>query len=212
MFRAALLLLFAGALFAQTPPPAPTLNLEDLAPGLYAQINTSMGTITAQLFEKETPNTVANFVGLARGTRPWKDPKTKKPVLKPLYENITFHRVIPDFMIQTGDPTATGAHDCGYFLKAEILPSLKFDQPGRLGMATNPGDPNTGACQFFITEVSNSSLNGHHTIFGQVVDGLNVVGKVARVIRDNNDKPRFPIKLLNVTFLRIAAKAEAIPQ
>jgi cyclophilin family peptidyl-prolyl cis-trans isomerase len=166
-----------------------------------------MGTITAQLFEKEAPNTVRNFVDLARGVKPWLDPKTRKVVARPLYNNITFHRVIPDFMIQTGDPTGTGAHNCGFTIKDEIVPALKFDRPGRLAMA-NTGSRDSGACQFFITEVANAALNGGYTIFGQVVDGQNLVGKIARVIRDEKDKPRFPVRLISVTFLRIAAQSE----
>jgi cyclophilin family peptidyl-prolyl cis-trans isomerase len=201
------LAVFGALCFGQAPPPGPTFDVADLAPGLYAMINTSVGTITAQLFEKETPNTVQNFVALSRGTRPWRDPKTRKAVVRPLYSNLIFHRVIPDFMIQTGDPTGVGDHDCGYMLKAEIRPDLKFDQPGRLGMATFGGQPDTGACQFFITEVPNSSLNGQHTIFGQVVDGLGLVGKIARVVRDDKDKPRLPMRLINITFLRIPEKA-----
>ena len=202
--------LLPASLLAQTPAPG-TLDTSKLEPGLYATINTSMGTITAQLFEKETPATVANFIGLARGTKPWLDPKLRKAVLRPLYANITFHRVIPQFMIQTGDPTGVGNHDCGFLMKDEIVPSLKFDRPGRLAMA-NVGEANSGACQFFITEVAESSLNGkHHTIFGQVVDGQEIVYKIARVIRDENDKPRLPVKLINVTFVRIAAKAPAPP-
>jgi cyclophilin family peptidyl-prolyl cis-trans isomerase len=164
-----------------------------------------MGTITAELFEKDAPITVANFVALARGTKPWKDPNTNAMVAKPLYNNITFHRVIPGFMIQTGDPTATGAHDCGFTIKDEIVPSLKFDRPGRLGMA-NIGRPNTGGCQFFITEVPYPSLDppsGRYTIFGQVVDGQDLVAKIARVPRDSNDKPRTSVRLLSVTIKRV---------
>src|SRR5438132_10909914 len=98
---------------AQTPPAkAPAAPARE--PGLYAIFNTSMGTIAAQLFEKGTPLTVRNFVALARGTKPWKDPKTSAMVAKPLFNGITFHRVIPNFMIQTGDPTGTGSHDCGF--------------------------------------------------------------------------------------------------
>src|SRR5947209_58873 len=156
-------LLVATAALAQTP----TAQLE---PGLYAVIQTSMGNITAELFEKETPVTVANFIRLARGTQPWLDPKTHQPVRRPLYDDITFHRVIPDFMIQTGDPTGVGNHNCGFMLQDEIVPGLKFDRPGRLAMA-NIGQPNSGGCQFFITETPQPALNAnHHTIFGQVVE------------------------------------------
>ncbi len=166
--------------------------------------------ITAQLFDKEVPNTVANFVGLARGTRPWADPKLHKIVQRPLYQNLIFHRVIPNFMIQTGDPTATGSHDCGFTIKDEIVPSLKFDRPGRLAMA-NTGAKNSGACQWFITEESYEAGNGKYTIFGQVVEGQELVAKIAHVIRDDNDKPRIPTKLIDVTFMRVVEKAPEPP-
>src|SRR5262252_876728 len=175
MKRFSLFSIAAACAFAQAPaqPPAGSTPAPNLENGLYAVFNTSMGTITAVLYEKEAPNTVRNFVALARGTKSWKDPNTGAMVAKPLYNNITFHRVIPNFMIQTGDPTATGAHDCGFTIKDEIVPSLKFDRPGRLAMA-NRSAPNTGGCQFFITEVPYPSLDpptGNYTIFGQVVEG-----------------------------------------
>jgi len=201
--------LIAACAFAQTPaqPPAGSEPAAALEPGLYAVFNTSMGTITAKLFEQETPNTVRNFVALAQGNKPWKDQNTGAMVAKPLYNNITFHRVIPNFMIQTGDPTGTGSHDCGIKIKDEIVPSLKYDRPGRLGMA-NVGAPNTGGCQFFITEVPYPSLdagpgNSGYTLFGQVVQGQDIVGKIARVPRDGNDKPRTPVKLVSVAIKRV---------
>jgi peptidyl-prolyl cis-trans isomerase A (cyclophilin A) len=197
-------LVLAGYAVAQAPP-APADDTSKLEPGLYARINTSVGTITALLFEKETPRTVRNFVALARGTQPWLDPKTRTVVKRPLYENLIFHRVIPGFMIQTGDPTGTGSHNCGYVLNDEIVPDLKFDKPGRLAMA-NIGTPNSGACQFFITEDPYPVGNGKYTIFGQVVEGQELVAKIAHVIRDDNDKPRIPTKLINVTFVRIVPK------
>lgn len=201
------MLLAAGAM-AQVPaaqPPAGSVAATSLDSGLYAIFNTSMGTITAKLYEEEVPITVRNFVGLARGIKPWKDPRTGDMAAKPLYNNITFHRVIPNFMIQTGDPTATGSHDCGIKIKDEIVPSLKFDRAGRLAMA-NTGRPNSGGCQFFITEVPYPSLDppqGAYTIFGQVVQGQEIVGKIARVPRDGEDKPRTPVKLISVTIKRI---------
>lgn len=186
---------------SQTPSnDAPTYP-----PGLYAVIATSAGNITARLFEKETPVTVHAFIGLARGTQPWLDPKTRKPATHPLYENLIFHRVIPDFMIQTGDPTETGAHDCGFRLPDEFLPGLRFDRPGRLAMA-NAG-PGTAGCQFFITEDRYSAGDGHYTIFGQVVDGQPLVAKISHVIRDNRDRPRIPTKLIKITIMRVAAAA-----
>jgi peptidyl-prolyl cis-trans isomerase A (cyclophilin A) len=191
-------LAIAGAAMAQTP----SNEVPKYPPGLYAIITTSVGVITAQLFEKETPVTVHTFIGLARGTQPWLDPKTRKPVTRPLYENLIFHRVIPDFMIQTGDPTETGAHDCGFKLPDEFVADLKFDRPGRLAMA-NAG-PGTAACQFFITEDKYAAGNGHYAIFGQVVDGQPLVAKISHVIRDDRDRPRVPTKLIKITFMRMA--------
>jgi peptidyl-prolyl cis-trans isomerase A (cyclophilin A) len=197
-----MLFAIAGPALAQTSPEA-----AQYPPGLYALINTSAGVITAQLFEKETPLSVRTFVGLARGTQPWLDPKTKKPVSRPLYENLIFHRVIPDFMIQTGDPTETGAHNCGFTIPDEFVESLKFDRPGRLALA-NAG-PGTAACQFFITEDKYTAGNGHYSIFGQVVDGQKLIGKISHVLRDDRDRPRVPTKLIKITFMRIPEPAAA---
>jgi len=222
MKRFALLLTFAALAFGQAPPAQPPAGSEavpSLENGLYAVFNTSMGTITAKLYEQEAPITVRNFTALARGTKAWKDANGAS-VTRPLYNNITFHRVIPNFMIQTGDPTATGSHDCGITIKDEIVPSLKFDKPGRLAMA-NRSAPNTGGCQFFITEVPYPSLdpspgNSGYTIFGQVVQGQELVGKIAHVPTGANDKPRTPVKLVSVTIKRIgpapAAPAAAAPK
>ncbi len=194
-------LIMTAAALAQ----APSDDAPKYPPGLYATITTSVGEITAQLFEKETPITVRTFVGLARGTQPWLDPKTRRPATRPLYENLIFHRVIPGFMIQTGDPTGTGAYGCGFKLPDEFVDDLKFDRPGRLGMA-NAG-PGTASSQFFITEDKYPSGNGHYTIFGQVVNGQPLVAKISHVIRDNRDRPSFPTKLIKITILRVAADA-----
>src|SRR5215831_20504180 len=140
MIRLSAMLLLAAAAFAQTPPapqksapatktgaparkaaPAPAGPALPTEPGLYATIITSMGPIVAVLYEKEAPVTVQNFSALARGTKPWKDPKTGAMAAKPLYNGVTFHRVIPNFMIQTGDPTGTGSHDCGFNIKDEVV-------------------------------------------------------------------------------------------
>jgi|SRR5581483_3664866 len=213
-----LLTLIAACALGQAPaaqPPAGSAPATMSEPGLYAMFNTSMGQITAKLFEQEAPLNVRNFVALARGTKPWKDPNSGAMVAKPLYNNITFHRVIPNFMIQTGDPTATGSHDCGIKMKDEIVPSLKFDRPGRLGVA-NIGRPNSGGCQFFITEAAYASLdpapgNSGYTIFGQVVEGQDVVAKIARVPRDSQDKPRTPVKLVSVTIKRVGPEPSHAP-
>ncbi|MGP0076249.1 MAG: peptidylprolyl isomerase [Bryobacteraceae bacterium] len=204
-------LLMGGIALAQTPSPgtvssdAPSGDAPKYPPGLYAMIDTSVGVITAQLFEKETPVTVRAFVGLARGTQPWLDPKTRKQATHPLYENLIFHRVIPDFMIQTGDPTGTGGYNPGFKLPDEFVDSLKFDRPGRLAMA-NAG-PKTADSQFFITEDKYPAGNGHYAIFGQVVDGQRLVAKISHVIRDSHDRPTAPTKLIKITFLRIPGEA-----
>jgi len=203
-------ILLVLATLAQVPTP-PVDDVSKLEPGLYARINTSAGLITAKLYEKEAPNTVRNFVGLARGTHPWLDPKTRKVVTRPLYQNLIFHRVIPNFMIQTGDPTETGAHNCGFTLADEIMPEFKFDRPGRLAMA-NTGTRNSGACQFFITEEAFPDGNGKYTIFGQVVEGQELVAKIAHVIRDDKDRPRIPTKLIDITFVRIVEPAKPAAQ
>ena len=198
-------LLIAGMAMAQ----APSSDAPKYPPGLYALITTSVGVITAQLFEKETPVTVRVFNGLARGTQPWLDPKTRKPATHPLYENLIFHRVIPDFMIQTGDPTATGAYDCGFRLPDEFVDTLKFDRPGRLAMA-NAG-PGTAACQFFITEDKYPAGNGHYAIFGQVVNGQPLVAKISHVLRDDHDRPKIPTTLIKITFMRVVPDASPAP-
>ena len=202
MFRLAFVTLVAGALLAQTPE-APKAEAAKPARenGLYAVMNTSMGAITIRLFEKETPITVRNFTGLVRGTREFRDPKSGQMVKRPFFTGITFHRVIPGFMIQAGDPTATGMYNAGYTIADEFVPTLKFDVPGRLAMA-NIGEPHTGSTQFFITDGTPTHLNGHHTIFGQVTDGQDVVHKIAAVPTGANDKPRTPVKILSIKLER----------
>jgi peptidyl-prolyl cis-trans isomerase A (cyclophilin A) len=165
-------------------------------------MDTSMGRVTCKLYEKEAPLTVANFIGLAEGTKTWTDPVSKKKMNgKPFYDGTTFHRVIPEFMIQGGDPTATGTGDPGYMFADEFDPDLNFDVPGRMAMA-NSG-PNTNGSQFFITEVPTTHLNQKHTIFGQCDDAsLSVVKAIARVQRDADDKPLQPVILTKVTIVR----------
>ena len=160
-----------------------------------------MGTITARLYEKDTANTVGNFVALAQGEKATRDPKTGKMVKRPLYNNITFHRVVRGEMIQAGDPTGTGSHDCGVTIPDEFLPGLRFDDGGKLAMA-NTGAPDSGGCQFFITADSMRAWNGKYTIFGVVVDGRDVVSKINHApVR--GDRPVDPVKLSNVTIERI---------
>jgi peptidyl-prolyl cis-trans isomerase A (cyclophilin A) len=189
---------------AQEPlPDAPqaTAAASVVPNGPTVVMDTSMGRITCQFFQKQAPKTVANFIALAQGTRDWTDPATKKPMHhKPLYDGTIFHRVIPEFMIQGGDPTGTGMGDPGYSFADEFDPDLGFDVPGRLAMA-NSG-PNTNGSQFFITEVPTTHLNQHHTIFGQCDEpSVNVVKTIARVQTNSQDKPLVPVVLKKVTIV-----------
>jgi len=211
MIRCTLIGLLGSVLMAQTPPSAETAPAKPARePGLYAVMNTTLGTITLRLFEKETPVTVRNFVGLVRGTQEFRDPKTKAMVKRPFYNGVAFHRVIPDFMIQGGDPTGTGGYNAGYTIPDEFIPTLKFDVNGRLGMA-NAG-PHTGSTQFFITDSLPAHLNGKHTIFGQVIEGQDVVHKIANVPRDANDKPNTPVKIVSIKLVREGPAPAAAPK
>ena len=219
------LLAFAGTCLAQTTPaapaPAPALpdapstQVHDAPPveptGPTVLFDTTMGRLTCQLYEKEAPQTVASFIGLATGTRTWTDPVTQAKVTgKPFYDGTQFHRVIPGFMIQGGDRLATGTGDAGYFLPDEISPALRFDVPGRLAMA-NSG-PNTDGSQFFITEVPYPQLNGSYTIFGQCDPHTVVmVGSIARVERDPSDKPLTPVIVNKVTVVPVGQPIPAPP-
>jgi peptidyl-prolyl cis-trans isomerase A (cyclophilin A) len=208
----ALTAMVAGAAAAQqsTTPPADALPEAPQATaaamihpnGPTVVMDTSMGRITCQFYQKQAPKAVANFIGLAEGTIDWTDPTTKKKQHhKPFYDNTTFHRVIPEFMIQGGDPTGTGEGDPGYSFDDEVDPNLNFDAPGKLAMA-NSG-PNTNGSQFFITEQAYDSLNQHYTLFGQCDEpSVLVVQTIARVQRDSNDKPLTPVILRKVTIVR----------
>jgi peptidyl-prolyl cis-trans isomerase A (cyclophilin A) len=193
IFRFALIIFVAALACAQDAP--------NLKPGLYAVFNTSEGPITALLYEKYTPIAVANFVALAQGAKPWFDPKSKSMVRRPLYDNITFHRVIPGVAIQSGDPTGTSSHNCGVTIRDEFLPGLRFSAPGRLAIA-NTGAADSGGCQFFITNEAMPAWDGKYTIFGEVAAGQAVVSKIARApVR--GEKPVDPVKLIGVTIERV---------
>jgi len=173
----------------------PVLAQEKSSGEPTAVFETTMGTLRCKLFPKEAPKTVANFIGLADGTKDWTDPATgQKKHGVPLYSGTIFHRVIANFMIQGGDPLGTGTGDPGYRFEDEIVTSLTFDRPGRLAMA-NAG-PGTNGSQFFITEVPTPHLNGHHTIFGQCDDAsVELVKKIARVPKGPGDKPVTPVRI-----------------
>jgi len=177
-------------------------------PGLYATIKTSMGDIVCQLFEKQSPLAVANFTGLSRGTKMWTDPRTGKPTRKALYTGTIFHRVIPNFMIQGGDPLGNGMGTPGYQFKNENSPGLTFDRKGRLAMA-NAG-PDTNGSQFFVTVAPYPSLNGGYTIFGQVVEGQAVADSISRVPRDPRDKPLTPVTITRIVITRYGADGKPV--
>jgi peptidyl-prolyl cis-trans isomerase A (cyclophilin A) len=180
--------------------PAVALPTE---PGLYAVIYTSKGNIVCRLFEKDAPKAVANFRGLATGAKPWTDPGTGTVKHTPLYAGTIFHRVIPQFMIQGGDPTGTGMGSPGYQFEDEVSSNRVFDHPGILAMA-NSG-PNTNGSQFFITVAPTPWLNGKHTIFGEVVSGQDVVDAISQVPRDDQDKPLTPVKILRISIRKVGA-------
>ncbi len=169
--------------------------------GTYAVFETSMGNIVCKLLEKEAPKTVANFIGLAEGTKEFTDEKTGEAGKRNYYDGLIFHRVIPKFMIQGGCPRGDGRGGPGYQFGDEFHPSLKHDKPGKLSMA-NAG-PGTNGSQFFITVAATPWLDGRHTIFGEVVEGQDVADKISNTPRDANDRPRTPVALKSVKIERV---------
>ena len=174
-----------------------------LTTGTYAHFNTNQGKVTVRLFEVDAPVTVKNFIELAEGKKEWTHPGTHAKSSDKLFDGTVFHRVIPDFMIQGGDPTGTGMGGPGYRFQDETKGSPhKFDKPGKLAMA-NSG-PNTNGCQFFITVAATPWLTGNHTIFGEVVEGQDVADKISKVATGPQDKPRTPVVLESVTIERVS--------
>ena len=171
-------------------------------PGTYATFTTTEGTIVCRLFEKEAPKTVLNFIELAEGKRDWTHPISRKKSTDRLYDGTIFHRVIPNFMIQGGDPAGNGMGGPGYQFEDETKGSPhKFDKAGKLAMA-NAG-PNTNGSQFFITVAPTTWLTGNHTIFGEVVEGYEVVEKISKVSRNRQDRPTKDVVLNSVTIQRV---------
>ena len=167
---------------------------------IYAQFDTSLGQFTAELFDAKVPKTVANFVGLAEGTKEWKHPKTGERHTKPFYDGIIFHRVIGGFMLQGGDPLGQGYGGPGYQFEDEFHPDLRHDRAGILSMA-NAG-PNSNGSQFFVTLGPTPHLDRKHSVFGRVVSGLDVVEKIGRVPTDGNDRPKTPVVINKLTIER----------
>ena len=168
---------------------------------LHAQFATSEGSFTIKLFDTEAPNTVANFVGLAEGTKEWTDPKSGQKVKRPFYNGLIFHRVIEGFMLQGGDPLGTGTGGPGYKFADEFHPKLRHAKAGTLSMA-NAG-PNTNGSQFFITLDATPWLDNRHSVFGEVTEGLDVVQKIGKTATSKpGDRPLKPITIETVTITR----------
>ncbi|WP_419803935.1 peptidylprolyl isomerase [Terriglobus sp.] len=173
--------------------------MAERTPGSYAVFNTSEGTIVCRLFDQDAPETVNNFISLAEGSKQWES-RSKKG--DKLYDGTIFHRVIPDFMIQGGDPEGTGMGGPGYKFADETRGSRHgFNEPGKLAMA-NSG-PNTNGSQFFITVAPTTWLTGKHTIFGEVVEGYDVVEKISKLSRDGMDRPKKPVTLDSVVIEKV---------
>ncbi len=190
---------------AQTAVSGPELESDK---DYYATFETTKGKIVFKLFAVDAPETVQNFVNLIEGTKPWKDPKSGETVKKPFYDNLTFHRVIPGFMIQGGCPLGTGTGSPGYRFKDEFQSGRKFNDPYLLAMA-NSG-PNTNGSQFFITDKGSfpSHLNNRHTIYGQVIKGQDVVDAIAHIARGARDKPNTPVVIEKATVVRLSKGAK----
>jgi len=161
-----------------------------------ATLHTSHGDIEVELYDERVPETVSNFVGLATGEQTWEHPETGEEVEEPLYDDVPFHRIIAEFMLQTGDPTGTGRGGPGYTFEDEFDEELRHDSPGTLSMA-NRG-PDTNGSQFFITLDAQPHLDDRHAVFGEVTDGMNVVEKIGSVETDGNDQPQEEVRLESV--------------
>lgn len=171
-----------------------------LPTGLYARFVTSEGNFTVRLFDQEAPKTVENFVGLAEGTKEWTDPRTNRKVKQPYYNGILFHRVIDGFMIQGGDPLGQGIGGPGYTFADEFHPKLRHNKPGILSMA-NRG-PNTNGGQFFITLAPTPHLDDRHSVFGEVIEGMDVIRKIGSTATDARDRPLKDVVITSVTLER----------
>jgi peptidyl-prolyl cis-trans isomerase A (cyclophilin A) len=180
--------------------PLLTAHKEPTVPGVYAQFVTSDGNFTIKLFDEEAPRTVENFVGLAEGTKEWTDPRTSQKTKQPYYNGVIFHRVIDGFMIQGGDPLGQGIGGPGYTFADEFHPNLRHDKAGILSMA-NAG-PNTNGGQFFITLAPTPHLDNRHSVFGEVVEGMDVVRNIGHAKTGPRDRPVKDIVIETITIER----------
>lgn len=168
-------------------------------PGVYAHITTNHGTMIAKLFDKEAPKTVENFVMLSEGKKQWRNPRTNTMVRRPYYNNLTFHRIIPGFMIQGGDPEGTGMGGPGFTFADEFNPKLRHNKAGILSMANRGPDTNGG--QFFITLVPTPHLDDRHSVFGELVEGMDTLRAIGKV--PTNGKEGMPLKPVVIKSVRI---------
>lgn len=185
--------------------------------GVYAVLLTSAGTMVCELFPAQAPRTVENFIGLAEGTKEYTDPVTKRKIKKHLYDGTIFHRVVKDFMIQGGDPLGTGHGGIGYVFEDETSSGLKFDRPGRLAMSHPSGRRDMNGSQFFITEGAAPWLDNMHTIFGQLVEGDEVLKRIASGpvkggFGEDKDRPLAPVVLKKVEIVRVGVKPTGTPE
>lgn len=201
------LLALAAPVLAQdaAPPAALPADAQGLEDGLYARLETNKGVMILRLEYVKAPETVANFVGLIEGTKPWTDPKTRQRVTRPFYDGLGFHRVIAGFMIQGGDPLGNGSGGPGYQFRDEFHPSLRHDGPGVLSMA-NAG-PGTNGSQFFLTLGPTPHLDDKHSVFGRVVRGMDVLTAIGGVKTGPGDKPLEPVVIRQATVLRVGDAA-----
>src|SRR5262245_8589210 len=185
---------------AKPAGPSATTSANQYGPGTYALFSPTRGDFIVRLFDKDAPKTVANFVGLATGKKPWKDPKTGQMVHRQFYNGLVFHRVIPNFMIQGGDPLGNGTGSPGFEFADEISPNHRHNKAGIMSMANH--GPNTNGSQFFITVAPYPSLDGHYSIFGEVVEGLDNVIAISQVPRTmagpGKDRPITPVVIKSV--------------
>lgn len=211
-----MLALATSGVAQDAPPPAapPAADLpedaRDLADGLYARLDTSMGVMILRLEYTRAPETVANFIGLMEGTKAWKDPRTREEQRRPFYDGLTFHRIIDGFMIQGGCPLGTGSGDPGFRFRDEFHPELRHDGPGVLSMA-NSGR-NTNGSQFFITLGPTPHLDDKHSVFGRLVRGEDVLRAIGKVPTGEAGKPNTPVVIRKATVLRVgpAARGEKV--
>ena len=175
--------------------------MAELRPGTYAEFNTSLGTFTIELFVDKTPKTCENFIGLAEGTKAFEDPETQESVTRPFYDGLIFHRVIAGFMLQGGCPLGQGYGGPGYQFDDEFDPELRHNIAGRLSMA-NAG-PGTNGSQFFVTLAATPHLDNRHSVFGQVIDGMDIVNKIGTTATGAQDRPVEDVVMESVKIIRV---------